>query len=77
VPRRAAILASGEYGHADLETLNELSFARFDARLEQRLGEPDARIGRFEIVLERSFGGIRSDLRAELAEQCSLNWSNG
>ena len=31
---------------ADLRELNELNFARFDAKLEQRLAESDARWGR-------------------------------
>ena len=39
----------------DLRELNELNFARFDAKLEQRLAEFDAR-------LERRLGGLESKL---------------
>jgi hypothetical protein len=42
---------------ADLRELNELNFARFDAKLDQRLAEQDAK-------WERRF----ADLRLELAE---------
>jgi uncharacterized protein Yka (UPF0111/DUF47 family) len=57
---------------ADLRELNELNFARFDAKLEQRLGELNARIDR----LEGRFDQVRSDVRAQLADQRSelLKW---
>jgi hypothetical protein len=45
---------------ADLRELNELNFARFDAKLEQRLAEFNARLeerlARFEAGLERRLG---------------------
>jgi hypothetical protein len=61
---------------ADLRDLNELNFARFDAKMEQRLGELNARIDRVEARLEQSIAGLRSELRAELAEQRAelLKW---
>jgi hypothetical protein len=61
---------------ADLRDLNELNFARFDAKMEQRLGELNARIDRVGARLEQSIGGLRSELRAELAEQRAelLKW---
>ena len=43
----------------DLRELNELNFARFDAKLEQRLAELRAEV-RAEIA------GMRAELRAEL-----------
>jgi len=57
---------------ADLRDLNELNFARFDAKMEQRLGELNARIDR----LEGRFDQLRSDVRAQLADQRSelLKW---
>jgi hypothetical protein len=61
---------------ADLRDLNELNFARFDAKMEQRLGELNARIDRVETRLEQSIAGLRSELRAELAGQRAelLKW---
>jgi hypothetical protein len=41
---------------ADLRELNELNFARFDAKLEQRLAESDAR-------WERRLAEIRAEIR--------------
>jgi len=40
---------------ADLRELNELNFARFDAKLEQRLAELDAK-------LEHRLGEVKADL---------------
>ena len=65
---------------ADLRDLNELNFARFDAKMEQRLGELKARIdgveARLEARLDQSIGGLRSEVRAQLAEQRAelLKW---
>jgi hypothetical protein len=61
---------------ADLRDLNELNFARFDAKMEQRLGELNARIDRLEARLDQSIGGLRLELRAELAGQRAelLKW---
>ena len=44
---------------ADLRELNELNFARFDAKLEQRLAESDAK-------WERRIAELRADLRVEI-----------
>jgi len=46
---------------ADLRELNELSFARFDAKLEQRLSELEAR-------WERRFGELRNEIREVKAD---------
>lgn len=43
----------------DLRELNELNFARFDAKLEQRLAQYDAK-------WEQRFGQLRGDLLGEL-----------
>jgi hypothetical protein len=41
---------------ADLRELNELNFARFDAKLEQRIAEVHATIARLEATMERRLG---------------------
>jgi len=46
---------------ADLRELNELNFARFDAKVEQRIGALEARIG-------QGLAEVRSDLRGEMAD---------
>ena len=45
---------------ADLRELNELNYARFEAKLEQRLAELRAE-------LRQEIGDLRADLRTELA----------
>ncbi len=45
---------------SDLRELNELNFARFDAKLEQRLAELAAE-------LRGEMAGLRQDLRGEIA----------
>ena len=45
---------------SDLRELNELNFARFDAKLEQRIAALDAR-------LEQRTGELRTELRVGLA----------
>ena len=62
---------------SDLDRLNELNFARFDAKLEQRLAELDAkwehrmagmevkweqRLSHFEIRMQREFAALRTDM---------------
>jgi hypothetical protein len=69
---------------AGLRELNELNFARFDAKLEQRFVEADAkweqRFTRFEAEvergvaeadakLERAMAALRADMRTGFAEQ--------
>ena len=62
---------------ADLRELNELNFARFDAKLEQRigtfeakveqrLGALDQRIGMLEAKLEQRLAEFGADLRMEM-----------
>jgi DNA anti-recombination protein RmuC len=46
---------------ADLRELNELNFARFDAKLEQRMAELEAR-------LERRIAELRAEFERRLAE---------
>ena len=53
---------------ADLRDLNELNFARFYAKLEQRLAELEARLDRRLSGVEAKLDQMKSDLRAELAE---------
>ena len=58
---------------ADLRELNELNFARFDAKLEQRIGTfeakvdqrigaLDARMGAFEAKMEQRFSALEARL---------------
>ena len=51
---------------ADLRELNELNFARFDAKLEQRLAEFDAKWGtrwtQLDAKLEQRLGEVKADL---------------
>jgi len=55
---------------ADLRELNELNFARFDAKLEQRLAEFDARwerrLARFNATWEQRFADVRAEFHREL-----------
>jgi hypothetical protein len=53
---RSFILAVHTTYRADLRELNELNFARFDAKVEQRLAESDARS-------ERRLTEIRAEIR--------------
>ena len=49
---------------SDLRELNELNFARFDAKLEQRLAELSAR---FDIKLAQQVAELRSEMREGFA----------
>jgi len=49
---------------SDLRELNELNFARFDAKLEQRLAELSAR---FDIKLAQQVAELRSETREGFA----------
>lgn len=55
--------------HSELRELNEINFARFDAKLEQRIAEVKAE-------LRQEFGALRTDLQTGLANQRSelLKW---
>ena len=70
---------------ADLRELNELNFARFDAKLEQRITELDAKLeqriteleAKFEIrlaELEAKFDLRINGLRAELLKWMFVFW---
>ena len=52
---------------ADLRELNELNFARFDARLEQRVAELEARIERSNAELRAEFREGFAAMREHLA----------
>lgn len=51
---------------SELRELNDLNFARFDARLEQRIAEVKAElreeIGRLRTDMRAGFAGLRADL---------------
>ena len=55
---------------ADLRELNELNFARFDAKVDQRIGvleaRVDQRIGMLEAKLEQRLAEFGADLRMEM-----------
>ena len=55
----------------DLKELNELNFARFDAKLEQRVAELRAEMqagfARFEAELDSRVGGLRAEMQAGFA----------
>jgi hypothetical protein len=70
---------------ADLRELNELNFARFDAKLEQRiaqsearmerrLSELDAKIDRVEAKLSARIDRGLAELRAEMLKWMFLFW---
>ena len=70
----------------DLRELNELNFARFDAKLEQRIAESDAkwerRIAELDAKWERRMAELRRDvdvglhqLKAELVKWMFLFWA--
>jgi hypothetical protein len=46
----------------DLRELNELNFARFDAKMEQRLAEFDARLRTELAVLRTELAAVRTEL---------------
>ena len=58
---------------SDLRDINELNFARFDAKVEQRLAEFGAkierRIGDLEVKVERRIGDLEAKLERRLGEQ--------
>ncbi len=48
--------------HADLRELNELNFARFEAKLEQRFAQQDAKWEQRLATLSAEIHAIRADL---------------
>ncbi len=51
---------------ADLRELNELNFARFDAKLEQRVRELDAKIDRVAAELDAKIDRVAAELDAKI-----------
>jgi hypothetical protein len=51
---------------ADLRELNELNFARFDAKLEQRLGEVEARLEAKIVTLDVKIDRVAVQLDAKI-----------
>jgi hypothetical protein len=54
---------------ADLRELNESNFARFDARLEQRIAAVDAKIDGLEARVDRRIGILEAKMDQRFAEQ--------
>src|SRR5256714_13089054 len=56
---------------SDLRELNELNFARFDAKLEQRAAQLDAKIdqrtAQLDAKIDQRFGEARAEMREGLA----------
>ena len=57
---------------SDLRELNELNFARFDAKLEQRVAEVKAELRQelavFRTEVATAFAGLRTEMAAQRAE---------
>lgn len=60
---------------ADLQSLNELNFARFDAKLEQRVVELNARIDRLGAELNARIDKVAAELKAELIKWMFVFWA--
>jgi hypothetical protein len=67
---------------ADLRELNELNFARFDAKLEQRLAESDVkwerRLAESDVKWERRLAELRVEIqktRADLVRWMFMFWA--
>ena len=56
---------------SDLREINELNFARFDAKLEQRFAEQDARIDRRFAEAEMRFDKRCSEIEVKFDKRCS------
>lgn len=59
---------------ADLRELNELNFARFDAKLEQRIAQSEARMERRLSELDAKIDRVAAELRADLLKWMFLFW---
>ncbi len=57
---------------SDLRELNELNFARFDAKVEQRFAEADAKLEKHfaaaEVKLEKRFAAFELNIKERLGE---------
>jgi hypothetical protein len=54
---------------SDLREINELNYARFDAKLEQRLAQLEAKIDRLVAELRASQAELKAELKAELEKR--------
>ena len=52
----------------DLRELNEPNFARFDAKLEQRIAQVDARIDVLDAKLEQRFAQLEAKFEQRIAQ---------
>ena len=64
---------------SELKEINELNFARFDAKLEQRLAQVDARMAQLEAKLEARMAlfEVRFERRLGEFERSMLRWMVG
>jgi hypothetical protein len=51
---------------SDIRDMNELNFARFDAKLEQRIGEVNAKIDVTAAHFDRRLAELRGEFRSDL-----------
>ena len=58
-------MVDGTY-RSELREINEMNYARFDAKLEQRAVELEAKIDRLAVELEAKIGRLAAELRAEM-----------
>jgi hypothetical protein len=58
---------------SDLRELNEINFARFDAKLEQRISEVKAEISRFDGRLEQRIAEVKAEI-TRLEERMDLHF---
>jgi hypothetical protein len=56
---------------AELKEFNELNFARFDAKVEQRFAQADAKLEQRFALLDQRFTKLEADLRVALASGLS------
>jgi predicted nuclease of restriction endonuclease-like RecB superfamily len=61
---------------SDLKEINELNFARFDAKLEQRLAQLETRFAQFEAKQEERFSAFRDDLNGRM-QKLALEAADG
>ena len=60
---------------SDLREINELNFARFDAKLEQRFAEQDARIEQRFAEQDRRFGEMTTRMEQRFTDMSRANYA--
>ena len=60
---------------SDLRELHELTFARFDARMEQRLAALESKFNERLLQLDAKIDRVAAELRAELRAEFEIRFS--